>query len=308
MDLSLIAGITLSLSACVLPETDFQPTYQVVVVDRFYPGDDFYEDAGERSRQRWLYGLVDLDRDRDREPLFHGDIVSLFVNDPQINVLPYVMEQDAPPQQEILRQLKEVRKHVFWGEPIHALVLSWESSTLVSAFEKPLQQAHASEYKEVVRRWGLDQEIWRLSYEIIRLLEDIAETGVMVYTIAGNGGSGMVNTYSFADGVITVGASEKELKHFIAENAFVTVRAPAIYQPSLVRDSFGRAMGYDLDGDSCADIPVTCLTGYSPERNDYPDKSWSPLKGSSFAAPLALKQVLTGGHHYCLAGITGSTM
>jgi len=302
MDLSLVAVISLSLSACLLPEAELQPSYQVAVIDRFYPGDDYYADAGERSRQRWLYGLLDLDRDKDREPLFHGDIVSLFANDPQIHVRPYVMAQDTPPQQEILRQLKEVRKHVFWGKPLHALVLSWESSTLVSAFEKPLQRAHVNEYKEKVRQWGLDEETWRLSYEIIRLLEDIAETGVMVYTIAGNGGSGMVNTYSFAHGVTTVGASEKELKHFIAENVFVTARARTIYQPTLVRDSMGRALGYDLDGDHCMDVPVRCLTGYTPARNDYPEKPWSLLKGSSFAAPQALKQQLTGGHHLCFQG------
>ena len=302
MDLSLIAGIALSLSACLLPETGYQPSYQVAVIDRFYPGDDYYADAGERSRQRWLYGLLDLDRDKDREPLFHGDIVSLFASDPQIHVLPYVMAQDAPPQQEILRQLKEVRKHVFWGEPLHALVLSWESSTLVSAFEKPLQQVHVGEYKERVRQWGLDEETWRLSYEIIRLLEDIAETGVLVYTIAGNGGSGMVNTYSFANGVTTVGASEKELNHFIAENVFVTAHARAIYQPSLIRDSLGKALGYDLDGDRCMDVPVRCLTGFTPDRDDYPEKPWSQLKGSSFAAPQALKQLLTGGNYQCLSG------
>ncbi|OZG74783.1 hypothetical protein BTA51_05480 [Hahella sp. CCB-MM4] len=288
-----------------MPETENQASYQVAVVDRFYPGDDFYKDAGERKTQRWLYGLVDLDRDQDREPLYHGDIVSLFASAPGIQVRRYVMLQGQPPQQEILRQLKEVRKHVFWGEPIHALVLSWESSTLASAFEKPLQVAHAADYKEQVRQWGLDQETWNLSYQIIRLLEDIAETGVNVFTIAGNGGSGMVNTYSFASGVITVGASEEGLQHFISENVFVSARARAVYQPVLVRDGAGVPVGYDLDGDNCAEVPISCLTGYSPERMDYPERPWSLLKGSSFAAPQALKHLLAGGANYCQSSAQG---
>ncbi|WP_033417092.1 hypothetical protein [Hahella ganghwensis] len=299
MSLSLVLGLSLSLSACLMPDTGVQPSYYVAVVDRFYPGDEYYEDAEDRETQRWLYGLVDLDKDSDREPLYHGDIVSLFVSAPGIQVRRYVMSQGKLPQREILRQLKEIRKHVFWGEPLHALVLSWESSTLVSAFEKPLNLDHAAIYKEQVRQWGLEDETWRLSYQIIRLLEDIAETGIMVFTIAGNGGSGMVNTYSFATGVVTVGASEEGLQHFISENVFVTARARAVYQPVLVRDGAGMPIGYDLDGDACAEIPINCLTGYAPGRVDYPERPWPLLKGSSFAAPQALKQLLSGNANFC---------
>ena len=131
-----------------------------------------------------------------------------------------------------------------------------------------------------------------MSYATIRLLEDIAEMGVRVYTIAGNGGKGMVNTYSFADGITTVGAREAELKNFVSDNVFVDVHMSAAYQPRLVRDSSGVPKGYDFDGDMCIDVPVSCLSGYRSDRMDYPDKAWPILKGSSFAAPVAMRVAL----------------
>ncbi len=293
MDISVVAGLALVLSSCVQPYAeDTGLRFQVAVVDRFYPGDDYYPDEQDRHQQTWMNGYVDLDRDRRREPFYHGDIVSILAAHPSIAVLPYVMQQGRQPQEEIIRRLKDIRKHVFWGEPIHALVLSWESSTLISAFEKPLRKENVDQYKEQVRLWGMTNPVWRLSYQTIRLLEDIAEVGVKVFTIAGNGGRGMVNTYSFAKGVTTVGATEHELRNFVSDNVFVDIRARAAYQPSLVSDGRGMPKGYDFDGDNCSDVPVECLTGYQPDRLEYPHRPWPMLKGSSFAAPIAMKQVL----------------
>ena len=94
----------------------------------------------------------------------------------------------------------------------------------------------------------------------------------------------MVNTFSFAEGVITVGAHEQELKHFIADNPFVSRYARAAYRPVRL------ASGYDLDADGCADIRATQM--------DLPETAsrvhWQQLVGSSFAAPAALKAALTG--------------
>lgn len=293
MSLSLVAGVALALSGCLaVNQQSDQPVFQVAVVDRFYPGDEYYADEEERLMQMSLHGYVDLDRDHLREPLYHGDIVSILASHPDIQLHPYEMRQGQHPQKEILRQLKNIRKHIFWGDPIHAVVLSWESSTLISAFEKPLREENAEHYKQVIRKWGAESDIWRLTFNSIRVMEDIVESGVKVFTIAGNGGRGMVNTYSFADGVTTVGAEEKELQHFISDNVFVDVHTTAGYQPLLVRDGNGRPQGYDFDGDRCADVTVTCLSSYQSERLDYPSKPWPMLKGSSFAAPVAMKLAL----------------
>ncbi|ABC27274.1 hypothetical protein HCH_00362 [Hahella chejuensis KCTC 2396] len=297
-----IVAAVLSASCSLEPPELTQPLYRVAVIDRFYPGDESFASEEDKDMDGWLNGMVDLDRDRKREPLYHGDIVSLLASAPQVAVTPYPLTPGQPAQAEILRQLAEVRKHVFWGEPIDAVVLSWESSTLISAFEKPLRSENVESYKAVVRSWAEHDPVWSLSYRIIRLMEDLAETGVQVYTIAGNGGRGMVNTYSFADGVVTVGAVEEELGDFIADNELVDTHDQAAYFFRLVLDVTGAPVGYDVDGDDCADVPVTCLTGYSPERTDYPTRPWPPLKGSSFAAPMALRRHLLGDQSHRCSG------
>ncbi|WLQ12734.1 hypothetical protein O5O45_23685 [Hahella aquimaris] len=297
-----MVAAVLSASCSMEPPEPTQPLYRVAVIDRFYPGDESFASEEDKDMDGWLNGMVDLDRDHKREPLYHGDIVSLLASAPQVEVTPYPLTPGQPAQEEILRQLAEVRKHVFWGEPIDAVVLSWESSTLVSAFEKPLRLENVESYKAVVRSWAEHDPVWSLSYRIIRLMEDLAESGVQVYTIAGNGGRGMVNTYSFADGVVTVGAVEEELGDFIADNELVDTHEQAAYFFRLVLDVTGAPVGYDVDGDDCADVPITCLTGYSPERKDYPAKPWPPLKGSSFAAPMALRRHLLGDQSHRCSG------
>jgi hypothetical protein len=85
---------------------------------------------------------------------------------------------------------------------------------------------------------------------------------------------------------------EKELENFISDNVFVDVHTAAGYQPLLVRDESGLPKGYDFDGDRCSDVPLTCLSSYQIGRLDYPSNPWPILKGSSFAAPMAMKMAL----------------
>ena len=126
MDYSFIAVIGVAIASCfVTYDKPEQPEYHVAIIDRFYPGDDYYRDEEERLLHTNLHGLLDLDRDRLREPFYHGEIVSILASHPQIEIHRYAMQPDKHPQKEILRQLKNVRKHVFWGEPINAVVLSW---------------------------------------------------------------------------------------------------------------------------------------------------------------------------------------
>ncbi|MGB0712735.1 MAG: hypothetical protein ACPGUC_04165 [Gammaproteobacteria bacterium] len=275
--------------------------YRVVLLDRFYPGDYTVPRPMEQDLLDSLYGMVDLDRDRSREPLYHGDVVEMLLAHPDIQVLRYPLPGDRTPMEGILHQLRKVmgdaRDH-----HIDAVLLPWESSTLISALEprdpleaqRPLRPRDVARYVETVRGWGRTSDVWKVTYDIIRALEALSATGMKVYTIAGNGGRGMVNTFSFADGVTTVGASERELSSFVSHNAFVDERDQAAYLFRRIDDSQGLPLGYDLDGDGCPEVGLRRLTGYSVARKDYPRESWRALKGSSFAAPRALRRFLVG--------------
>ena len=104
------------------------------------------------------------------------------------------------------------------------------------------------------------------------------------------GGPGMVNTYSFATGVITVGAVESELRRLVTDNVFVDLHDQAAYLIRLISQAPGQPIGYDVNDDQCPDIPITCISGYSPTRREYPSQSFRSIRGSSFAAPAALRR------------------
>lgn len=282
-----------SLSAFELSESR---DFKVALVDKFYPGDEAFESAHDRDMNLALYGMLDIDGDRQREPLYHGDIVRLIVSHPKISVIPYALRPGQSQLQELLYNLEMVRRDLFWEEDIDAVLLPWESSTLIASFDKSISKSRVKKYLKEIERWGSTSDTWRLTLEIILVLEDISDRGAMVYTIAGNGGARMVNTYSFAENVVTVGASEVELKHFIADNDLVDTKAKAAYQIKRVDNATGLALGYDIDGDSCIDIPVDQLSQHGP-RAHLPRTYWKVIKGSSFAAPGALKKKLLGSNY-----------
>ena len=70
----------------------------------------------------------------------------------------------------------------------------------------------------------------------------------------------------------------------------------AAYLIRLMSDTSGRPIGYDVRNDQCADIPVACLSAYAPLRREYPATSLWAIRGSSFAAPTALRRQLTAQH------------
>lgn len=267
------------------------PGYRVAIIDRFFPPAAGFENEQERVSSGWMYGLLDIDDDEKKEPLYHGDMVRLIASHPQITFLTYPIQPGSNPMGEILSNLRNIHDR-YPKQPVDAVLLSWESSTLISEFEKPLRLEHATQYKNKVREMGRNDPVWQTTYDIIILLEKLAGKGVAVYTISGNGGRGMVNTFSFAEGVITVGASEVELGHYIANNPFVDTYARAAYEVVRVDDAKGQPLGYDVNGDHCVDIPLEKLTGFQSEKPDYPVKFWKLLTGSSFAAPAALKIAL----------------
>ncbi len=262
---------------------------RVAIVDRFFPA--LSASVQEQELQRWMYGMLDLDGDQIKEPYYHGDLVRLIAAHPELSFFLYPISSDRPPLDSIALNLREIRARL-GRQPVDAVLLSWESSTLISAFEVPLHRSRAGHYLAQLEKWSETDGSWGPTLAIIRELEALADAGVTVVTIAGNGGRGMVNTFSFARGVITVGAIEPELANFVSDNALVDRREPAAYFARLLHAPAGGALGYDLDGDQCPDIPLQALSSYANARDVFPANPWPPLKGSSFAAPAALKKIL----------------
>ncbi|MCL6417013.1 hypothetical protein MIB92_15235 [Aestuariirhabdus sp. Z084] len=272
-------------------ENDTSDGYRIAIIDRFYPPQLGFGSPQERSSSNWLYGLYDLDNDDEREPLYHGDLVQRIASHPHFTFFHFPMASNMHPMAEISRNLHNLLAQLD-KRPIDALLLSWESSTLVSAFENPLKPANAERYIQTVRQWGIEHTSWKNTYRIIRQLESLGRRGVKVFTIAGNGGPGMVNTFSFATGVTTVGASERELQHFVANNPFVDTFENAAYVITRIDDHTGKAVGYDINGDRCSDITLKQLSGRGKHPASLVHHYWKPLIGSSFAAPMALRKAL----------------
>ncbi len=261
--------------------------FRVAILDRFFPPVEGFSSPEQRDQHLALYGMVDIDDDNQKEPLYHGDLVRMLASNNRITFITYPIQDNRAPMSEILKNLCNINARLS-RQPVDALVLSWESSTLISNFGEVLNRDRADYYKEKVKHMGESSKIWRDTYSIILELEKMTSRGVKVYTIAGNGGRNMVNTFSFARGVVTVGAVEQELNHFVANNAFVDTYAQAAYQLVRIDDQSGQPLGYDLNDDRCVDIPIQQLSGYRKSRS-YPKTFWKVLRGSSFAAPTALK-------------------
>ncbi len=268
-----------------------QAGFRVAIVDRFYPPMEGFTSDDDRRLTGWLYGQLDLDRDQIREPYFHGDLVRLVAASPGLEFFEFPLPGRRHPLEEILENLRKIRTRQS-QQPMDALVLSWESSSLVSAFDDRLDTARADHYKQIVRHWGESDPVWRATVQIIDELEQLVAQGVRVYTIAGNGGPRMINTFSFAEGVTTVGAVEQQLDHYVADNPFVDRHERAAYHIERVDDAAGVPLGYDIDGDGCVDIPVSRLSAGFLTGDRLPRSSYRPLMGSSFAAPMALRRDL----------------
>lgn len=291
-----IALISLLILSICQPLHAEQRLFNIAIIDQFYPPMHPFETEEDRLQSTWLYGLVDIDNDLIKEPLFHGDVVQMIANDPSFVFFRYPLAGQTTPMKEILNALISIHDK-YEKAPIDAVILSWESSTLVSSFETPLRRENRSKYVAMIEEWGNEFPSWKETYLVIRALEALTSKGVAVFTISGNSGSRSVNTLSFAEGVTTVGAAEEELSYFISDNAFVDTYEQAAYLLTRLDDAQGVPVGYDLDGDGCQDVPIQQVTGQS--HIDLPKSYWPPLKGSSFAAPKALKKALLGSIPLC---------
>jgi hypothetical protein len=260
---------------------------RVAIVDVFYPGDGAFASDAERAEALLRYDAVDVDGDGVRDPYYHGDIVARYVAHPAVEVLPYAVTDLVRPKRDIVRQLDRIARDVRAGARVDAVVLAWESSTLASAFDRPLRAERATTYKTLVRAWGARDPAWADTAAVIQAIEELVAAGTTVYTIAGNAGRGMVNTYAFARGVIAIAGTEADAEgRWISHNVFATAMAKSVYQVRLVRDLAGAPIGYDVDEDGTVDVPIARTSS----GGRHGSAAGAILKGSSFAAPTALKR------------------
>jgi hypothetical protein len=269
------------------------PIRRLAVIDLFYPGDDAFESEDQRQFELLTHDAVDIDGDRRRDPYYHGDIVGILASGEGIEVLPYPIHDIRDSKGEILRCLRTIAAEVRGGERIDAVLLAWESSTLLSVFGETVDPARVEEYQSTLLTWSATSESWRKTMEIILAIENLTASGTVVYTIAGNSGRGSVNTYSFARGVRTVGAIEPGARErWISHNPLVSLVAKSAFRVRLVRHPGCVGVGYDIDEDGVADIPADRLSGHARWPSRPPRDSWVVLKGSSFAAPTAVRKIL----------------
>ena len=290
--LTLLFLVMTLLCACsaVLARAPGQP-YRIAVVDVFFDPVQGSTDQGDLLAA----DAADLDGDGLRETVFHGDLVSLFVGGEGIETVPFPIRADLPSKPQIITQLELIAARDSTLGDLDAVVFCWESSTPISAVARDLDPERRPEYREVVRRWGLEDENWRQTHRIIMLLQQLAARGLVVATIAGNSGPAWVNTYTFAEGVMVVGASEADPDgEWATCNALIDTVAPSRYPVRLVVDQDRPRFGYDITGDGLADVELRRGSSYYA-RFGVPRSSQRVLAGTSFAAPAALRRRLMGG-------------
>jgi hypothetical protein len=254
----------------------------------------FYDAAPHAVAQGALIAAdaADIDGDGWRDSVYHGDLVSHYLATDGVETVPFPIYSQYEAKPQIVAQLRAIGDRHAAGERLDAVMFCWESSTLISSFADTLCAADREVYRDIVREWGRDDEGWRLTGEIIDALEDLADAGLLVVTIAGNSGRAWVNTYTFAGGVIVVGAVERDLDgEWAASNSLIDVYAKSSYLVRLVGDRERPFMGYDIDEDGVADIDLRHGSSWFRNHGSLRE-SHSILKGTSFAAPTALRGML----------------
>jgi len=280
--------------------------YRVAVVDMFYPGDYSFGSRSERDRQFLVRDAVDVDGDGVRDPYYHGDIVSLYADDPTIEIVPYNVGNLTTAKEQIARHLATIQDQVARGEAVDGILLAWESSTLIRSLGDPIRLDQAAAYKAKLREWREESDDWRWTYEIVTRLEQLSASGVAVFTIAGNTGPRMINVYTLADGVTAVGAAEGNAEaDWSGRNAFVDTIAPAIYHVRLIPGGEGQMPGYDLNEDGMPDVPLERVSSFHDGRPEIAPHSDAILHGSSYAAATAVKRHFAQAAAQCVAQADG---
>ena len=270
------------------------PGFRIAVVDVF--GDPAGDLDVERDQGELIAaGATDIDGDGLRENIHHGDLVSLYVRTDDVEILKFPVDEAGDAKGQLLASLREIGTMDAEGELPDAVMFCWESSTLVSSFGATLRPEGRPAYKETIRGWAETDENWCLTHEIILALEDLATRGVLVVTIAGNSGPAWVNTYTFAEGVMVVGAIEQDPDgEWATRNGLIDAYAQSSFEVRLVGEAERPVFGYDIDEDGRADIGLKRGSSHF-RRFGTLRETHRVLKGTSFAAPTALKDMLAQG-------------
>jgi len=124
------------------------PSYRVAVVDMFW-----IPEAAEAYQGELIAAdAADIDGDGLRNNIYHGDLASLFMATDGVESVPFPVRDPARPKEEILARLGEVLARSRSGEDFSAVMLCWESSTLISSIDRELAPEKRGSYKEIVRQ------------------------------------------------------------------------------------------------------------------------------------------------------------
>ena len=265
-----------------------QRAFVVSVIDMFYessfpPGSDTHTQSELISAD-----AIDIDNDGVRDLVLHGDIVSTLLQAPFISIRKFPIKTHRYAREEIRAQLLQIHSLLSQGEKIDAVLLCYEASTFSRYFDSELKKEDAQSYAIKLRSWAKDDNRWEVTADIINLLETLSHQGVSVVTIAGNSGKSMVNTYSFAkDITIVAGEEADERGVWISNNPFINKKTRSTYQAVLIEQSQSKK-GYSLGPSQQIDIPIeqTSFAAYGGVSKG------ALLRGSSYAAPVALRTML----------------
>jgi hypothetical protein len=251
--------------------------YRVALIDNFYPGDEDFHNEAEKEVFLLGYG-IDIDGDNLPEPILHGDLVEFFYQHPQIEVIRF----SAPGRDDLVTG-------TLWalieaGERFDAVSISAEFAIPRYVFtesytDHDLKLEDKARYREIIRTMaqGKDKR-FKAMEAILVAMERVAALGCPVYVPVGNRGISFVNTFSLAEGVVTVGAESET--HWAANTPFVTLKGPVEFEVLRVWD------GYDLNNDGKSDVSV--------DKSSSGGEGFGPnLKGTSFTLPVALVRHLT---------------
>jgi hypothetical protein len=286
MKATTIACLLLALLCLGCSSPEPKKTYRVAVIDSFLtPASDFTR-SGTQDLFVEAYGY-DVDYDDIEDPYFHGDLVCLFLQDPEIEIVKIDTDRERT-LFGFLKGLAEVeRRVVIGGERFDAVSLSLEYKCprflLTDTFFGEILSENREEYIARIQDLaGSEGEVavyGRIMIEVIRTLERVTALGIPVYVPVGNSKPNFMNVLSLAKGTFTVGCPEDNIE--VQDTGFVVFRAPFTFDNLRVMD------GYDVDGDGIMDVPSESLSG----GGEAPGRT---LQGTSFSVPYIVKRRLLG--------------
>lgn len=184
--------------------------------------------------------------------------------------------------------------------------------TQVAAWLRPPEKKNGKYDPKELKAYKLKQKQRGIPDDFpayFRRLEEMNQRGIPVFQSAGNTMSSSVNLLSFANGVTSVGALDKNGKKtdYSSDNSLVTRWEQGNYPIKQIFGKKGDILGYNVTGGQQVEIPLSKTTGRPPsgklllsnnlKTSLTPTETPQPIVvgeklGTSFAAPTAVGKFL----------------